>query len=269
MSPLGPIDPDLAALLSDDRAAVGAEEAPEATKRAVLDRVELSIAGIVASSATGAAIGSALGGAPAGAAKGLGAHVLSNVLSTAGGRAMIGVATLLVGATGGAVAMRAYDVQDRAGTAVSPVTPATAAAPAATASAPPPPGAVAPAAPATSAFTEEPAVAPAPARPATPQNASSVPTLDDEAAERRLLDDARAALGRGEGERAIATLSSHSERFPRGRLAEERDALVIQAFARTSRVPEARTRAARFETKYPNSLLLPAIRDAVGSNSDK
>ena len=48
---------------------------------------------------------------------------------------------------------------------------------------------------------------------------------------------------------------------PRGRMTEERDALLIQALFASDRGEEARALATRFKARYPNSLLLPAVAD--------
>jgi hypothetical protein len=64
-------------------------------------------------------------------------------------------------------------------------------------------------------------------------------------AERKLLDDARAALTAEEPERALALLTEHASRFARPQLAEEREAIAVQALASLGRYEEARARAAR------------------------
>jgi hypothetical protein len=74
--------------------------------------------------------------------------------------------------------------------------------------------------------------------------------------EQRLLDTARDAIVRGEPEGALVPTASHAARFPRGVLAEERDALRIRALARLGRLDEARESFARFRAAYPHSFLL-------------
>jgi hypothetical protein len=56
-------------------------------------------------------------------------------------------------------------------------------------------------------------------------------------AERLLLEAAAAALMRGDPESAIPALRKHAQRFPRGALAEEREALLARALA-ASRKPQ-------------------------------
>lgn len=84
----------------------------------------------------------------------------------------------------------------------------------------------------------------------------------DLAAERALLEMARTALGRGQGGAAIEALEKQARQFPRGRLVEEREVLLVQALAQAGRTKEARERGDRFRQRFPHSLLLPAV-DAV------
>lgn len=84
-------------------------------------------------------------------------------------------------------------------------------------------------------------------------------------AERQLLDDAHAALTAGEPARALALLDEHTRRYPRPQLGEEREALAIQALATMGRYDEARARAARFRAASPNSLFLPAVDATLAS----
>ena len=85
------------------------------------------------------------------------------------------------------------------------------------------------------------------------------------AAERALVDTARAALARGDAPAALTVLGRHEQQFPRGQLSEERSALMVQALAAAGRMPEAGARAAQFRLGYPHSLLLPVVDQAVGA----
>jgi hypothetical protein len=85
------------------------------------------------------------------------------------------------------------------------------------------------------------------------------------AQERALLDVARTALGRGDGQATLTALAKHAQRFPNGQLAEEREALGIQALLLLKRNDEARARGARFRQRYPGSVLLPAIEAALAA----
>jgi hypothetical protein len=87
------------------------------------------------------------------------------------------------------------------------------------------------------------------------------------AAERGLLDVARAALTRGAPEEALEAVERHMRDYPQGLLAEEREAIAIKALAAVGRMTEAKARAARFRARYPKSLSLPAIEGVVGATS--
>lgn len=83
-------------------------------------------------------------------------------------------------------------------------------------------------------------------------------------AERAMLDVARTALGRGDGPHALGACDDHARKFPRGVLAEEREAIAVQALLLAQRSDDARARAERFQKSYPRSIFLPAVLAAVG-----
>jgi hypothetical protein len=85
-------------------------------------------------------------------------------------------------------------------------------------------------------------------------------------AERALLDQARHAIRNGDAGACLVALQSHAHRFPAGRLSEERDALEVKALVALGRTHEARRRVARFEERYPGSLLLGSMKEAFGEN---
>jgi hypothetical protein len=87
---------------------------------------------------------------------------------------------------------------------------------------------------------------------------------DDLAAERAILDGARQALEREDGDAALSATADHQRRFPGGLLVQEREAMAIRALAMLGRMSEARARAERFRTHYPDSLLLPALESTIG-----
>jgi hypothetical protein len=82
--------------------------------------------------------------------------------------------------------------------------------------------------------------------------------------EREILDIAKIALGRGEAASALTRIDEHARLYPRGALAEEREALAIQALVTLGRSADAKARATRFATYYPKSVLLPTVRASVG-----
>lgn len=90
----------------------------------------------------------------------------------------------------------------------------------------------------------------------------AIPQLD---AERALLDAARAALVSGDSDIALGALDRHVRTFAHPILAEERDALFVQALVRAGRYNEARTRAEAFRAHMPNSLFRPAVDASIGS----
>jgi len=78
-------------------------------------------------------------------------------------------------------------------------------------------------------------------------------------AELRLLQRARAAVA---GERfgaALIPIDEHARQFKDGRLAEEREALRVKALAALGRSDEARRAAAAFQSRFPRSVLSPAV----------
>jgi hypothetical protein len=112
------------------------------------------------------------------------------------------------------------------------------------------------------------------AAPDVPEPSTSVAAADDAgaaqarpsdslAAERALLDPARTALGRGDGASALDAVHKHEARFANGKLAEEREAIAVQALVVLHRADEARVRAARFQQRYPGSVLAPSVAAAL------
>lgn len=84
------------------------------------------------------------------------------------------------------------------------------------------------------------------------------------ARERALVETARTALSRKQPD-VIDLLLLHAQQFPQGRLAEERESLLVQALLQAGRADEARSHAAQFRKRWPRSLLLPVIDAAVGT----
>ncbi len=79
------------------------------------------------------------------------------------------------------------------------------------------------------------------------------------AAERALLEKGRTALTRGDAPGSLAVVADHARRFPDGELAEEREALRIQALLAEDRRAEALAVLGAFRRRFPGSLLLPAL----------
>lgn len=91
-----------------------------------------------------------------------------------------------------------------------------------------------------------------------------IPSARGLAAERGLLDIARAALARGDADEALASIDRHAREYPNGLLVEEREAMAIKALVALGRREEARRRAKRFEERFPNGLMLRTVKSAIG-----
>jgi len=97
-----------------------------------------------------------------------------------------------------------------------------------------------------------------------PTVTSGDPASDEQLArERTLIETARSAVARREGEAALRAVDEHERAFPAGRLREEREALAVSALALASQHEQARIRAARFRARYPHGLFLPVVEAAV------
>jgi hypothetical protein len=83
------------------------------------------------------------------------------------------------------------------------------------------------------------------------------------AEERAILDVARTALGRNDGAHAMEAVERHARLYSRGQMAEEREAIAVQALVKLGRKEEAAARGARFRARYPNSVLMGVIDVAL------
>jgi hypothetical protein len=96
-----------------------------------------------------------------------------------------------------------------------------------------------------------------PSRPATtlgePTRSTGVSTY---ALELRLLEPARKSIAEGELSAALAAIARHQREYPRGQLAEEREALRVRALWGMGARAEAESAAAVFRKRYPHSGLL-------------
>lgn len=99
------------------------------------------------------------------------------------------------------------------------------------------------------------------ALPSVPVLAAPVPAAvaaprverDDLPGELRWIERAQTALAAGDPGAAQAALRGHARAFPRGHLAEEREALSVQALCASGRTEEARRAAAAFVARRPTS----------------
>ncbi|HEX4478510.1 MAG TPA: hypothetical protein VH142_25685 [Polyangiaceae bacterium] len=99
-----------------------------------------------------------------------------------------------------------------------------------------------------------PSSAPAPAVP--PRRSSPAAPAPEEL---RLLQQARAAVARQDFAAALPLIAEHAREFKNGRLAEEREALRVRALSGLGRTEEAQHAADAFGSRFPRSVLLPAV----------
>jgi hypothetical protein len=112
------------------------------------------------------------------------------------------------------------------------------------------------------AASDEPAPPPAEPARSSPQPSARAPgsTLTDE---RILLDRARRQLASDEPARALVFLDEHAQRFARGLLSEEREAMRINVLVQLGRTDEAKTRGEAFAARFPNSIMGSSVRAAL------
>jgi hypothetical protein len=94
-------------------------------------------------------------------------------------------------------------------------------------------------------------------------SASSADHRSALARERALLDTARRAIAADDHAACLTELRKHARSFSAGKLAEERDAMVVNALVGTGQYDEARQKAALFAKRYPNSFLAPSVEGAI------
>jgi len=110
-----------------------------------------------------------------------------------------------------------------------------------------------------------PTEAPPAASNAAPAAAAPSARASQLSAERILLDEARAALAQGDPARALDRLERHRRTFAVPLLAEERDAMWVQALVKAGRYDEARARASAFRRRSPDSLFSSVVDSAIDS----
>ena len=113
------------------------------------------------------------------------------------------------------------------------------------------------------AVVNEPAPSAEPASTSPQPSASPLrSTLTDE---RVLLDQARRQLASDEPARALIFLDQHGQRFARGLLSEEREAMRINVLVQLGRKDEAKARGEAFAARFPNSIMGSSVRAALKS----
>jgi hypothetical protein len=93
-----------------------------------------------------------------------------------------------------------------------------------------------------------------------PERTPSLPAAETLAEEMQVLEDAQAALRRGDSHRALALLAEHAWRFPDGRLAEARDVARILALCQAGQRDGSRSLARRFLAEHPQSPFAARVR---------
>ena len=104
------------------------------------------------------------------------------------------------------------------------------------------------------------APAPPPVQRVLPRPTRSAPR-DPFAVELALLQRAQTAYTRRDTSVALAVLAEHAHRFPRGRLAEEREALRVRTLLAAGRSAEAHHVATAFGRAFPRSALLQRLEN--------
>jgi hypothetical protein len=99
------------------------------------------------------------------------------------------------------------------------------------------------------------------AKPA-PHRVSVDPPRDVAPSETSLLGDASRALANRDPHRVLALVAEHARLYRDGALAEERDALEIEALLALGRREEAAEAASKFSMRYPHSIHQPLIERA-------
>jgi len=121
-----------------------------------------------------------------------------------------------------------------------------------------------PAAPAAPVLPDSPAPA---AAPSERLSSPAVETTRDKEIRREvaLLSQAQTALSSGRPQAALAALSEHARRFPRGVLTEERVATRARTLCALGRVQEAQAELNRMEKLNPTSAYLARARESCTS----
>lgn len=92
---------------------------------------------------------------------------------------------------------------------------------------------------------------------------------DVRAAELAVIRRAQAAYADDDYLAVLDIVAEHARRFPTGRLAEEGEALRVRSLAHCGRGQDALRAMDAFAGRFPNSVLLPALRRSVGRELEK
>ncbi len=108
---------------------------------------------------------------------------------------------------------------------------------------------------------------PEPPRPTTKArtHATSVQGSESYALEVRVLQPAQKAVASRNFGAALTAIGEHQHRFPRGKLAEEREALRIRCLVGLGRRAEAERAGAAFRRRFPRSALVGRLDQMLGT----
>lgn len=109
------------------------------------------------------------------------------------------------------------------------------------------------------------AALPVPSLSSSPKPTAPTSNVSTVVEERNLLDKARRQLASDEPARALTFLEEHAQRFTRGALVEEREAMWINVLARLGRSEEAKARGEQFQARFPKSLMGASVRAALSA----
>lgn len=98
-----------------------------------------------------------------------------------------------------------------------------------------------------------------------PRSARPGAKTDPFTAELDLLQRTHGAYTRRDFSAALTLIAEHARRFPKGHLAEQREALRVRSLAGSGRADEAHRAAAAFAIQFPRSVLLPRVEGASES----
>jgi hypothetical protein len=92
------------------------------------------------------------------------------------------------------------------------------------------------------------------------------PKEDAFTGELELLQRAHAAFTRRDFSLALTLVAERTRRFPRGQLAEQREALRVRSLAGSGHADEAHRAAAAFAVRFPRSVLLSRVEGSPESS---
>jgi TolA-binding protein len=96
---------------------------------------------------------------------------------------------------------------------------------------------------------------------APPAKGAQAASVQQYAVELGVLDPARRSIARGDYAGAMGAIARHQREYPRGQLAEEREALRVRALWGMGQKASAESAAASFRQRYPRSMLLSWMKE--------